>query len=162
MSIRSLSANNVSRAGVGMIRVSDTEKFNVSSASQVVGYGFPFSLARLGKFASMYERFMIHKVVIKCIGLGGSAEAGTCVYGVLSGIVDKDIKTITNINALRPSRSQHISHTTMLSVTQDIQLSKWRRCDEDDAFSLYVYTTDSAKSLFEVTYDLTFASPRPF
>lgn len=144
-----------------MIRVSDMEKFTPTGPA-VVAYGFPFSLARLGKFASMYERFMIHKVVIRCVGLGGSAEAGTCIYGILSGQVDKDIKSATNINALRPSHCQHISHTTNVALSQDIQLSKWRRCDEDDAFSLYVTVTDPSKVVFEVVYDITFASPRPF
>lgn len=151
-----------SAAGLGSVRVSDMEKFNPSSANAVVKYGFPFSLARMGKFAQMYERYMIHKVVIKCVGLGGSAEAGSCIYGVLSGAVDDNIKTTTAINSLRPSKCQHISHTTSVVVGHDIQLSKWRRCDEDDAFALYIYTSDVAKLVFEITYDVTFSSPRPF
>lgn len=142
--------------------MSDTEKFSVSTNSKVVAYGFPFSLARLGKFSQMYERFSIHKVLIRCVGLGGSAETGQCYYGVISGPKDANITTITNINALRPSNTQHVSHTTQMSVTQDIQLSKWRRSDDDDAFTLYIWCTDVSKVVFEVSYDVTFASPRPF
>lgn len=151
-----------SAAGLGTVRVTDMEKFNPGSKDQVVKYGFPFSLARMGKFAQMYERYMIHKVNIRCVGLGGSAESGSCIYGVLSGAVDDNVKTTTAINSMRPSKCQHISHTTSVSVSHDIQLSKWRKCDEDDAFALYIYTTDTAKTVFEITYDVTFTSPRPF
>lgn len=148
--------------GLGSIRVNDMEKFFPSKDSELAGYGFPFSLARLGKFAQMYERYMIHKIVIKCVGLGGSAESGSCVYGVLSGPKDVNIKTLTDINAMRPSKTQHISHTTQIVVGHDIQLSKWRQCDEDDAFALYIWSSSASKTVFEISYDLTFASPRPF
>lgn len=148
--------------GMGMVRVTDMERFNVSAPSKVVAYGFPFSLARMGKFAQMYERYMIHKVNIRCVGLGGSAEAGVCTYGVLSGAVDANLNSTTGINALRPSHNQHISHTTSVNVGHDIQISKWRRCDDDDAFTLYVQTDSVSKVVFEITYDVTFSSPRPF
>lgn len=157
--VRSLDAK---ASGLGVVRVSDMERFNPSAADKVVAYGFPFSLSRMGKFAQMYERYMIHKVNIKCVGLGGSAESGVCAYGVLSGPVDTNLTTTTQVNALRPSHNQHISHTTQVNVTHDIQLSKWRRCDEDDAFTLYIRTSDISKVVFEITYDVTFSSPRPF
>lgn len=146
----------------GTLRVVDTEKTELSTSGKVIGIGFPFATARLGKFAKMYERVKINRVIIKCVGMAGSAEAGTLHYGILSGNVDKNIQNVDQILAMRPNRSQHISHTTSLIVTHDIQLGKWSPCDDDDSFSLYSYTDVANKAYFEISYDLIFASPRPF
>lgn len=145
----------------GSIRVSDTEKFNAGDG-KVEGWGFPFSLSRMAQFAKMYEKYMIHRVTIRAIGLAGAAEAGTCNFGVMAGAKDEKLDSVAKINALRPSRAQHVSHTNQLTVTNDIQLSKWRECALDDSFTLYTYVTKGPQVVFEVSYDVTFSSPRPF
>lgn len=145
----------------GSIRVIDTEKFNAGD-SKVEGWGFPFSLARMAYFAKMYEKYMIHRVTIRAVGLAGSAESGTCNFGVMAGAKDDNIDSVSKINSLRPSRAQHVSHTNQITVTNDIQISKWRECSLDDSFALYTYVTRGSQVVFEVSYDVTFASPHPF
>lgn len=145
----------------GSIRVIDTEKFNAGD-SKVEHWGFPFSLPRMAYFAKLYEKYMIHKVTIRAVGLAGSAEAGTCNYGIMAGAKDDGIDTISKVNSLRPSRAQHVSHVSQLTVTNDIQLSKWRECALDDSFTLYTHVTRGSQVIFEVIYDVTFSSPHPF
>lgn len=146
----------------GSVRVRDTEKASFDKASAVVATSFPFNLKRLGEFSKMYERYQIHTVRIRVLGTAGSAQAGTIAYGVLSGGVEDVIKTADDILALRPSRTHHVSQQSSIVLGHDIQLSKYMRTDDKSAFTLYSWATVANVAFLEVSYDVTFSSPRPF
>lgn len=146
----------------GSVRVRDTEKASFDKASVISALSFPFNLKRLGEFAKMYERYQIHTVRIRVLGTAGSAQAGTIAYGVLSGGVEDVIKTADDILALRPSRTHHLSQQSSILLGHDIQLSKYMRTDDKSAFTLYSWATVANVAFLEVSYDVTFSSPRPF
>jgi hypothetical protein len=145
---------------MGKIRIKDMERTSNDKTSIMV-MEFPFQLKRLNKYRGMFEKFMIHKIVIKCVGQAGSAEKGVVAYGILSG-TKVDIKEMDQILALKPSKSHHVSMSSSVTITSDIQLGKWVSCDEANAFTLYTMTTAASTSLMEIYYDVTFASPVPF
>ncbi|UHK03022.1 MAG: hypothetical protein GuTV1_gp3 [Guiyang tombus-like virus 1] len=145
----------------GAVRVVDTEKWIVST-DKFDYKEFPFSSAsRLAQYAKMYGKYNIKRVNIKTCGLIGSAVTGTFHYGIavdskLSTVIDAD-----TIMKLAPSRSQHASATSSITVTHDMQLSKWMDSDTH-AFTLYWKSSVANTVVVEVSYDITFASPRPF
>lgn len=143
----------------GEIRVKDTEKFTVTT--NTLDYKtFPFAnIARMNSFTAMYGKYMIHSITIKCIGLVGTASTATIVYGVMvDGHSDK--VTEATLPNLKPSRQHHASRVSSVKLTHDIQLSKWMD-SETHAFTLYWKASLASAVCFEVSYDISFASPRP-
>lgn len=143
----------------GEIRVNDTESFSPSSTN--LDYKtFPFqNLERMKAFRQLYGKFMIHSVTIKAQGLAGSATVGTIAYGVL---VDghSSAVNVDNLSTLRPYRTHHASKSSSIKLTHDIQLSKWMDSDTA-AFTLYWKASATGVVSFQVSYDVSFASPRP-
>lgn len=157
-----LRAISTGPSGEGNIRVRDTEKFNMATANAVVVSGFPVNLTRLQAFAKMYEKYMIHSIQIRVLGIAGSAQDGQVYIGITSGPNDTRVKTAKDLLAMKPSRVLHASGSTIINLTHDIQLSKYMRCDDDDAFTLYYWVTKADVAYIEMSYDVTFSSPRPF
>lgn len=137
----------------------DTESF-VPSTTTLDYKTFPFqNVERMKAFRNLYGKYMIHSVVIKAQGLAGSAATGTVAYGVL---VDGHSSAVTenNLSALRPYRTHHGSKSSSIKLTHDIQLSKWMDSD-NPAFTLYFKLSAASIISFQITYDVSFASPRP-
>lgn len=145
----------------GTIRVRDTEKITLSDTTLKAAQ-FPFSACpRLGKFSAMYGKYMIHSVLIRANGLIGSSVVGIVHYGVAVDGTDALIKDGATIDNLRPSRVHHASKSSQFRLTHEIQLSKWTDSDSH-AFTLYMLATVKDSVTFDIVYDVSFSSPRPF
>lgn len=148
-------------SGVGSVTVIDMEKFSVGKG--LVTDQFPLDKCqRLVGFTKMYARYRINRIVIKAIGLVGSASSGTIVYGIMSGPVDSNV---TDPSVLKPSKAHHASKSSQIVITRNIQVQDYMLttgAEDNVPFTLYSNSTNDNNVIFEVHYNITFSSPLPF